>query len=62
MTMAKMPTTSHTKRSDFFYEMLPVSLEDMLKVDQEGAKHHNDGGTCALDGLLNFFCCFYGCA
>ena len=39
-----------------------MSLEDMLKVAQEGAKRHNDGGTYALDGLLNFFCCFYGCA
>jgi hypothetical protein len=60
MTMAKMPTTSHAKRSDFFYELFPVSLENVLNVAQEGAKRHNDGGTHTLDGLLNFFHCFYG--
>ena len=56
MTMKKMVTNSHTKRSDFFYELFPVPLMSVLAVVQQGAERHSDLGSYTMDGLLNFFC------
>jgi hypothetical protein len=56
MAMKRMTVNSHTKRSDFWKELLPVDLDGMLKVVTEDATKHEDKGTCTKDGLLGFLC------
>ena len=58
--MKKMVVNSHTTRSDFWKELFPVPLTEMLKVAQDNAARHRDRGGFEMDGLLAFLCCLYG--
>ena len=60
MIMKKMVVNSHTTRSDFWKELFPVPLTEMLKVAQDNAARHRDRGEFEMDGLLAFLCCLYG--
>ena len=60
MEMKKMTVNSHTKRSDFWKELLPVNLDGMLEVAKENAVKHKDKGLYDKTGLLQFLCQLYG--
>ena len=60
LSMKKLVVNSHTTRSDFWRELLPVSLDKMLEVIRHNAKRHNDRGAFDEEGLLSFFCCLFG--
>ena len=60
MIMKKMVVNSHTTRSDFWKELFPVPLTEMLKVAQDNAARHRDRGEFEMEGLLAFLCCLYG--
>ena len=60
MSMKRLHVNSHTKRSDFWKELLPVSLSKMLEVVRANALRHHDRGVFNEDGLLAFLCCLFG--
>ena len=55
LSMKKLVVNSHTTRSDFWRELLPVPLDKMLEVIRHNAKRHNDRGVFDEEGLLAFF-------
>jgi len=60
MEMKKMTVNSHTKRSDFWKELLPVNLDGMLEVAKANAVKHKDKGTYDKKGMLGFLCQLHG--